>query len=311
MRAHIVGGRAGIGLAALAALIGLGGWALASYTPRPLPVNTSPAGSARPWLGGAAPVAAPASASGAANPDDRYFAGSPAAGWADDEAGFAIPAATALGGVTADEVATGYALLVRVMAAGNLDATILDGGPVSDFTDLLDTYSELGAKLDSWVAHPAYRSDPTALLTRFNPSTTRLLGHTVKVHGAMSAAAGPRPGTALLTADYVFVYAVGTPDGAPAEVTRVTVHRTVQLEVLSPDEFVTDPGRAWLYDYAADLSGVRCYTYDGFVEPGFSGGGAPDAAGVADPYATGNLLATASAPALGGTGVCRAVGPTL
>jgi hypothetical protein len=130
----------------------------------------------------------------------------------------------------------------------------------------------------------------------------------VKVHGAMSAKAGPRPGTALLTADYVFVYAVGTPAGVDGDDTRVTVHRTVQLEVLDPDEFLTEAGKAWLYDYAADMSNIRCYTYDGFVEPGFVGGGVPNVTGVADPYATGNLLAGSARPAPAGTaGLCRAV----
>jgi chitodextrinase len=88
------------------------------------------------------------------------------------------------------------------------------------------------------------------------------------------------------------------------------VHRTVQLEVLNPDDFVTVPGKAWLYDYAADLSDIRCYDYDGFVEPGFNGGGVPDKSGVADPYATGNLLTGSAAPRRGDTGsanACQAV----
>jgi hypothetical protein len=86
----------------------------------------------------------------------------------------------------------------------------------------------------------------------------------------------------------------------------------VQLEALNPDDFLTAPGKAWLYDYAAALSDIRCYDYDGFVEPGFGGGGEPDTAGVADPYATGNLLAGSALPQPSGSGgaggVCRAVG---
>jgi hypothetical protein len=299
-----------IGITSVLALIGLGVWGVATYDPRPAPVNTSPAGTAKPWADGAGVAAAsPAPSQGLANPDERYFAGSPAAEWADNAAGLAAPAATAVNGVGAHEMASGYELLVEVMAAGNLDATILDGGPVTDFTRLLDPRSGVAAKLVSWIARPTAQGDPALLVTRFNPATTRLLGHTVKVRGVMSAEAGPHPGTALLTADYVFVYAVTTPTGAGVADQRVTVHRTVQLEVFNPDEFLTTPGEAWLYDYAADLSDIRCYGHDGFIEPGFGGAGAPDLAGTADPYATGNLLtAAAPAPRPGGTGgACQAV----
>jgi len=299
-----------IGIAAVLALIGLGACAVASYAPGTVPVDASPAGTAKPWADGAGvAVAPPVPSQGSANPDDRYFAGSPAVGWADDAAGFAAPAATAVNGVSAHEMASGYELLAKVMAAGNLDATILDGGPVADFTRLLDPRSTVPAKLESWIAHPTSQGDPTLLVTRFNPATTRLLGHTVKVHGVMRAEAGPHPGTALLTADYIFVYAVTTPTGAGVADQRVTVHRTVQLEVFNPDEFLTTPGEAWLYDYAADMSDIRCYRHDGFVEPGFGGGGAPNVPGTADPYATGNLLTAAPGPRPSGTGgACRAVG---
>jgi hypothetical protein len=274
------------------ALVCVGAWRIVTYDPRPTSLDAAPASASRD----------------SANPDDRYFAGTPAVGWADDAAGFTLPAAAALNGVGEPAVAAGYALLVRLMTAGNLDAKILDGGQVTDFTNLLDPHSGLAAELESRLAHPSRQDDPTVLLTRFDPATTRLLGHTVKVHGTMSAAVGPRPDTVLLTADYDFVYAVTTPSGAGGEVQRVTVHRTVQLEVLNPDDFVTVPGKAWLYDYAADLSDIRCYDYDGFVEPGFNGGGVPDMTGVADPYATGNLLTGSAAPRPSETGgVCRAV----
>ncbi|HEX4790521.1 MAG TPA: hypothetical protein VH372_18800 [Actinospica sp.] len=203
------------------ALVCVGGWRVVAYDPKAAPIDATPAGTGRPWTGGAVAAASPAAApvptaspsQGSANPDDRYFAGTPALGWADDAAGLAVPAATALNGVSAHDVAAGYALLVRVLAAGNLDATILDGGPATDFTGLLDPRSGLAAKLESWIAHPSRQSDPTVLLTRFDPATTRLVGHTVKVHGTMSATAGPRPDTALLTADYDFVYVVTTPSG--------------------------------------------------------------------------------------------------
>lgn len=299
--------RRSVAATAVAALLALAGWDAASQHPKPVPLDSSPAGTGRPWADGAA-AASPAPRA-AANADDRYFAGSPAEDWADNEAGFTVPAAVALNGVSANEVAAGYRLLVRVMAAANLEATVLDGGSIADFTGLLDSSSRVPAQLEAGIAHPSAANDPTRLLTRFNPDTTRLVGHTVKVHGVMSAEPGPHGGSALLTADYVFVYAVVPASGAGDENLRVTVHRTVQLEVMNPSEYVFEPGKAWLYDFAADMADVRCYSYDGFVEPGFSRVQAvPDLTGVADPYATGNLLTATPAPhSAAAAGTCRAV----
>ena len=294
----------------LVALIAYGFW------PRhhaPAPLNASPAGTAQPWsvdnANGASPSAS-ASASPSptyANPDDAYFAGSPAIKWANNEAGFILPSAVALHGVSRSDIADGYQLLEKLMEAGNLDATVLDGGSINDFLNLIDTTNDTAKTLPSWISHPSYSNDPTQLVTRFNPAHTRLLGHTVKVYGSMSATAGPQYHTVYLTADYVFAYAVGPASGSTDEDTRTTVHRTLEIEVVDPDYFHTQSGKAWIYNYAASQGNIECYVYDGYVEPGFDGSGStPNSTATMDPYATGNqLTASAAAPSPSSTqGVC-------
>ena len=268
------------------------------------PINVSPAGTEQPWAqgDGASPSVS------YANPDDAYFAGTPALGWKNNEAGFSVPVAKEIHGVDSDDIATGYELLEKVMEAGNLDATILDGGSTGDFTALLDPSSPPYHDLAGWIAHPSYQDDPTMLVSRFDPATTRLLGHTVKVSGSMSESAGPQSGTAYLTANYVFVYAVGPAKGGSALDTLVTVHRTVQIEIFNSAEYQVDSSKAWIYNYSADTSNITCYDYNGFIDPGFGGSGAvPDVSGVADPYDTGNLLTPSAAPSPTSTlGACQA-----
>jgi len=290
------------------ALVGLIGYGFWPRSHAPVPINASPAGTAAPWTQSAAATASPSPAQTFTNPDDNYFVGSPALEWADNEAGFSIPAAHALNGVSESDIAAGYKELEELMAAGNLDATILDGGSVTDFTKLLDPASEAPAQLKSWIAHPTATDDPTLFVTRFNPATTRLLGHTVKVRGSMSAKADDRDHSVLLTADYIFVYAVGPASGGSGSNQRVSMHRSVAIQVVNPDYYQMVAGKAWITGYTYNVAGITCYQYDGFVDPDFSGNpGAPNASGTIDPYATGNLL-TASPDSTSTGTVCQSTG---
>jgi hypothetical protein len=266
-------------------------------------LNATPAGTAEPWTTTptTASVGAAASATSASptftNPDDRYFVGSPALSWADNEAGFIIPKISSLNGVSRGEITDGYQELEKLMEAGNLDATVLNGGSVGDFTSLTDPGSEAKSDLESYIAHPSYAHDPLMLVTRFNPATTRLLGHTVKVDGSMSATAGPHNHTVILTADYVFAYAVGPASGATDEDTRSTVHRTLKIEVVDPAYYNAVSGKAWVYEYAVSEGNDECYTYNGYINPVFDGGGStPNSTATMNPYATGDLITASAAP---------------
>lgn len=273
------------------------------------PVNATPAGTEQPSAQPSSPSASPSPSVSYANPDDGYFAGTPAIDWKNNEAGFSVPKAVEVHGVDSDDVATGYKLLEKVMEAGNLDATILDGGSTADFTKLLDPTSDPYKQLGGWIAHPSYNDDPTELVTRFNPATTRLLGHSVKVSGSMSASAGPQRDSAYLTANYIFVYAVAPAKGDTSQHLRVTVHRTVQIEIFNSNDYQDNPSKAWISDYTSSVSDITCYQYDGYIDPGFElGGPGPNETGEADPYATGNLLTESAAPSPSSTmGECQAM----
>lgn len=290
------------------ALVGVIAYGLWPRHHADVPLNISPAGTAAPWTSAATPEASSSPSPTFTNPDDQYFVGSPALSWADNEAGFVIPSAAALNGVSRSDVLEGYQELEKVMAAGNLDATILNGGSVSDFADLLDPSNGTAKTLDSWIAHPSYADDPTTLVTRFNPATTRLLGHTVKVDGSMSAKAGPQHGMVILTADYIFIYAVGPATRNGDGDLRVSVHRTMQFEVVNPADFDAVSGKAWINQYAASLANIQCYKYDGYVDPEFAPDDvAPDKSGTINPYSTGNLLTASAEPsATSSQGECQA-----
>lgn len=269
----------------------------------PAPLNLSPAGTAQPWADGVSPAPSPSFT----NPDDDYFLTSPSLTWADNAAGIVAPAATAVGGFSAAEVAAGYTALGRLLAAGNLDNTILDGGPLSDFTGLLDPSEPVNAQLASWLAHPKHDADPTDLVTRFNPATTRLLGHTVKVSGTMTASL-VHGDVLTVTGDYRFVYAVGPANADDGTPSRAVVHRVYRIQLPSPGIVGPQPGKIWLYSYASDVSNTSCNTYNGYINPQFGYGTNPRSGKTVDPYASTNLLASPSAPgATGGAPECDTV----
>jgi hypothetical protein len=296
---------------ALAALlfVGLIGYGFWPRHHAPTPLNATPAGTAQPWTiaSAAAASASPSASPTFTNPDDAYFVGSPALSWADNEAGFVIPPAAAINGVSRSDIVDGYQLLEKLLAAGNLDATVLNGGSVSDFTSLLDPANSSAKQLNSSIAHPSFQNDPTQMVTRFNPATTRLLGHTVKVDGSMSAKADTQRGSAILTADYIFVYAVA-PASNTANPLRVSVHRTMEIQVVNPADFQPMNGKAWLLRYTAAQANIQCYQYDGYVDPGFTEDGpAPNKSGTIDPYATGNLLTESPQPSASSSEECQAI----
>lgn len=265
----------------------------------PAPLNVTPAGTEQPWTAGA--KATPSPSPSYAHPDDQYFADSPAISWADNAAGIVAPRAHSIGQFNASEIAAGYQGLRQLLAAADLDAQILNGGRTTDFTALLDTRSTLGTDLNSWIAHPTYQNRPTDLITRFNPATTRLLGHTVKVSGTMSAAIDAH-GYLAVSGDYRFVYAVGPANGNGAP-SRVVVHRTYTIELSTPGLFDAQTGRYWVSDYGAEVANDACFQYNGFINPEFgTDDGSPRSGKTVDPYASNQPLVATSPSAPTPTG---------
>lgn len=254
----------------------------------PAPMNATPAGTAQPWAGASGHPATPTPSPTFSNPDDQYFSGSPSLSWADNADGITLPQAASVGSFTAAQVADGYTQMKNLLAAGNLDATILNGGPLTDFTKLIDPLEKLTGKLEQWLRSPSYQGDATYLVTRFNPKTTRLLGHIVKVNGAMSASID-KNGDLLITGDYRFVYAVGPAagDGSP---NRSLVHRIYQISVTRPGKYELTPGTSWMVNYTANISNSACFVYNGFINPQFGPGGGGTSGKTIDPYASSDPL---------------------
>jgi hypothetical protein len=272
----------------------------------PAPVNATPAGTAATWLSSGSPssgVSASPSPS-YTNPDDQYFTDSPALNWADNAAGIVPPKAVEVGSFSAARVAAGYASMKQLLAAGDLDATILNGGSTADFTNLLDPTSKLPADLKQWLKSPTFKDDPTYLVSRFNPATTRLLGHIVKVGGAMSASLDKNRDL-LIKGDYKFVYAVGPANG-DGTASRTVVHRSYEIWFGAPGHYQVPAGKLWIDDYGLNVSNSACYVYNGFFNPVFGTSGGGDPSKVVDPYASG-LLSAEPSPTASASPECSTV----
>jgi hypothetical protein len=256
--------------------------------------GASPTGTAQPGVGATGPTPSPSFT----NPDDQYFADSPALSWADNDAGIVPPTAAAMGSFPALEIADGYEGLRRLLIAGNLDPAILAGGPVTGFTRLLDSRSHLPEDLNKWISHPGLGANAIDVVTRFNPTTTRLLGNTVKVQGGMTAGID-KNGALTVTGDYRFVYAVG-PGNGPGRPSRAVVHRVYVLELTTPGVFESQPERFFISNYASDIANTACNTYNGYINPAFGVGGGSSGRPV-DPYASTNLLSESASPSPTGT----------
>lgn len=264
-------------------------------------VNSSPPAVAEPTAGGSGQ---PSERVSFTDPDDKYFVGSPSLDWSDNAAGITPPAAAAVGGFSAATVAGGYRQMELLLVKGDLDATILGGGAVAGFFDLIDPMDQAVLDdLSASLATPSAQHDPIAYVTRFDPATTRVLGHTVKVDGSMSASVN-RDGVLLITGDYRFVYPVGPARGDAAP-TRTLVHRLYQLAIFpAGSSYTATAGKAWLYAEDVSTANDACHLYNGFVNPVFGTGGAAKATKTVDPYASQNLLPTAapSGPATAASG---------
>jgi hypothetical protein len=204
------------------------------------------------------------------------FAGTPAEGFADGEAGIVIPAAHAVGSYSAAQVRAAYKTVRKLLIAGHLNAAVLAGGSPTAFARLLipAERSWFDRNLDKLGLnrHGDIRSS-RAWLTSFDPGTTALVGSVIKVHGSMTAAARRSGQTPVLTivADYLFVYPVQQAGGPPS--TRMRIVARTELTV----QFATwnDPGGAlepWVRDAIGGPAGILCGINDGFVHPAFPGG---------------------------------------
>jgi hypothetical protein len=141
-------------------------------------------------------------------PQVSPFAGTPAAAFADGEAGVVTPAASATGVFTEDEVAAALRHVRRLVVTANLDPDVHTGSDAEHVARLVGPRT--AARLRTAVSRPTAALTASEFLTRF-PAGTELVGPVVKVGGAM-AVTGADGDRLQIAAEHVFVYPLAPTD---------------------------------------------------------------------------------------------------
>ncbi|MEU8432087.1 hypothetical protein AB0F18_04130 [Streptomyces sp. NPDC029216] len=264
-------------LKAAAAIAVIAGLALVALRPELVIDRLTGKAHARQEARDAAPLPAesvrPTAAPDETHPDrptlKEPFRGSPAAQWAEGAAAIEVPAAAAVNGVPAGEVAEGLALAKRFLVAANLDPAVLRGERPTAALDLLDP-EDTERRQDTAEAyeHPSREHDPLELFTRYDPAELKPVGEVVKVRGRMWVEAGEKPGQADVKVDYSFVYPFVKIGGNPEDVARTVVRREATFQLFRGRER-GGQGRLWLYGAAQDIANSDCGRRDGYLHPRF------------------------------------------
>ena len=257
---------------AAVALLAVGGgiaWRVSSSSSSGLNDTSTVRNGAVP-TGQATRVTAPAVPAG---PPADAFAGTPADHWADGAAGIQAPAAKPSGQFTAAQVAAATQITRKLLIAGNLDRTTLNGGAPMAFAELLTPQqrADFVDNLDKIGLRDGYTTSSRAWVVSFAPGTVSFVTSVVKVHGAMSTGTAVFAGrTALrVTVDYLFTYAI-EPPGHPADWMRVVAQDYGNVYFAQWD----DPGgplEPWV-NTGISHAGVQCGMTDGFVHPAYPNG---------------------------------------
>jgi hypothetical protein len=283
---------------ALLAVVGLITWRLSS--------SSSALNDTNPVHNGAVPTGSPTAVVAPviqAGPPADAFAGTPADHWADGSAGIVPPAAKPSGQFTAAQVAAAMQITRKLLIAGNLDETTLNGGAPTAFADLLTPQqrTDFISHLDKvGLDKDGYTTSSRAWVMSFAPATVSFVTNVVKVHGSMNAGMATYSGrTALrIAVDYLFVYAI-EPPGHPGDWMRVVARDYGDVYFAQ----WYDPGgpiEPWV-DTGISPAGGQCGMTDGYVHPAYPNGARSTVqpSGVpVNPY-------SATPPPTSGAGICR------
>ncbi|MGW2143691.1 hypothetical protein ACWCOT_05230 [Nonomuraea bangladeshensis] len=187
------------------------------------------------------------------------FAGSPAAGYADGIAGFVLPEARAMGGLSRNDVAKGLERVRGLLAAAYLDRRTLEGGDPDAFVAALDRDQRETFSLD-----PDADAIGREAVNSFAPGTAELATDVVKVKGEITLGTFDDDGRrgVEVKLNHLVVYAVHRP-GLPLNVIRVVTHPTGQVLLYR------EGGRlvAWVTGWGASSTPASCDTDDGYIHP--------------------------------------------
>ncbi|MCX5012312.1 hypothetical protein OG765_15075 [Streptomyces sp. NBC_00555] len=279
-------------LKAFAAIVLVAGLALIAVRPELVIDRITGKTEARQQAKNAAPLPAesgrPTAPPAAVDPDQptlqEPFRGSPALQWADGAAGIEVPEATAVGGMSKQQVADALEKTRQFLIAANLDPATLRGERPAAALAILDPRQpEVPQRLEQSLTKPTAENTPVLLFTRFDQAKVKPVGDVVKVRGSMRAEQG-EPGELLVVTDYTFVHPM---TNGGTSVQRTIVRRQITLSLLDPARWAATGDRLQLRKYVSEWSNVGCETADGFLHPDFPraapAGSAPTGPAV-DPY---------------------------
>ncbi|MEJ2853626.1 MULTISPECIES: hypothetical protein [unclassified Saccharothrix] len=198
---------------------------------------------------------------------ERPFEGTPAAGWADGEAGIVVPEAQPVGEFSAEQVADAYQRTKEALVASRLDRRAVEGHDVTAFIDLFaeDLRDHLREGFDG-------TNDPDAstVVTRVAKGQ-HLLPVEPKVSGTMRAEAGEE-GELVVHTNYVVAYAFATalPVVDPMEIVAV-VRTEADYLVRSGDRFRAQSQGLWAGATQGFNYSIACEASKaGFLAPSIS-----------------------------------------
>lgn len=196
---------------------------------------------------------------GAGEEPTSPFAGSPAEKYAEGAAGFVMPAAKALGGLSKKDVAKGLKLTRELMAAAFLDKKALLGGKPSAFAKLLSPDQR-----DWFLRDMKKHKGAAAFVIQFAKGTAEFSTDVIKVHGRVKLGTFKdrwRRGVELRL-NHIVVYAVHRP-GRPDTTIRVVAHPKGRVWLYREEGRLV----AWPLSWGASSTPASCDTRDGFIHP--------------------------------------------
>nr|WP_052478925.1 hypothetical protein [Kibdelosporangium sp. MJ126-NF4]CEL21289.1 hypothetical protein [Kibdelosporangium sp. MJ126-NF4]CTQ96144.1 hypothetical protein [Kibdelosporangium sp. MJ126-NF4] len=198
---------------------------------------------------------------------NRPFTGTPAADWADGEAGVVTPEAKAVGPFTAQQVREAYATVRQAVITSRLDRAVLEQHDVERYLKLL-------AKDSQRKMRPVFTDDPHeahAYATRIAAGHT-LLPAQPKVRGRMWAEQGTKTGELVVHTNFVFAYAFGAtePDKIKNVMDVVAVDRwDVDYSILTSKYTASSqglwPNRSQGFTYSMGCEALRA----GYLAPSY------------------------------------------
>lgn len=198
----------------------------------------------------------------------RPFTGTPAADWPDGEAGVAVPAATAVGPFTTQQVADAYTKVRQAVITSRLDRAVLEQHDVERYLTLLAKDSQKNMR-------PVFSNDPTeahAYATRL-ATGQKLLPAAPKVRGRMWAEKGTKQGELVVHTNFVFAYAFVTPEPDKLRdvmdivaVDRWDVDYSVLTGKYAPSSLGIWPVRSQGFTYSMGCEALRA----GYLAPAYS-----------------------------------------